>query len=122
MRLIHINESSFNRLLSEEDEKKELDFETFYEGTLDFINGVLNDPIGTKPNKELESYGLTNSLLRKYLCDYGVITKKEDIREPYDETSGKQTSRYYVSYRVPRKNFKDKLRKLHNNEIVKDDE
>lgn len=115
-KIIHINESSFKRLiLKEEEGKKEIPFQTFYEEVLKFIRGLLNDPIGTKPSEELTSYGITDKELRKQLCDYGVITKKEDIREPYDETTGKKTSRYYVSYSVPRENFKDKLRKLHNN-------
>lgn len=114
MKLIHINESSFNRILAEEEEKKEIPFQTFYEEILKFIKGLLNDPIGTKPSETLTSYGLDGKTLRNKLCDFDVIKKKEDIREPYDETDGKQKSRYYVSYSVPRENFKDKLRKLHN--------
>ena len=138
-----MNESSFNRVLVE-DEKKELPFQTFYEQVLDFIKGLLNDPIGTKPSEILRDYGLHNGMLRKTLLDYGVIKKEEDIREPYDETNGKQTSRYYVSYKLPRDNFnviktdidgvetietiiKHKLRKLHsslsnvNEEITRDE-
>ena len=115
-KLIHINESSFNRILvSEEDEnKKELPFQTFYEEVLKFIKGLLNDPIGTKPSEILRDYGLHNGILRKKLLDYDVIKKDEDIREPYDETDGRQESRYYVKYSVPRENFKDKLRKVHS--------
>lgn len=114
MKIVHINESSFNRVLTEDEENKELPFQTFYEEVLKFIKGLLNDPIGTKPSEILRDYGLHNGMLRKKLLDYGVITKEEDIREPYDETDGNQESRYYVSYKVPRENFKDKLRKLHN--------
>ena len=114
MKIVHINESSLNRLLIEDEEKKELPFQTFYEEVLKFIKGLLNDPIGTKPSEILRGYGLHNGMLRKKLLDYGVITKEEDIREPYDETDGNQESRYYVSYKVPRENFKDKLRKLHS--------
>ena len=127
MKIVHLNESSFNRVLTEDEEKKELPFQTFYEEVLKFIKGLLNDPIGTKPSEILRDYGLHNGMLRKRLLDYGVITKEEDIREPYDETDGKQESRYYVSYKVPRENFKDKLRKLHsslvnvNEEITRDE-
>ena len=127
MKIVHINESSFNRVLTEDEEKKELPFQTFYEEVLKFIKGLLNDPIGTKPSEILRDYGLHNGMLRKKLLDYGVITKEEDIREPYDETDGNQESRYYVSYKVPRENFKDKLRKLHsslinvNEEITRDE-
>lgn len=114
MKIIHLRESSFDRVLFE-DEKKELPFQTFYEEILKFIKGLLNDPIGTKPSEILKSYGLHNGMLRKRLLDYGVIKKEEDIREPYDETDGNQKSRYYVKYSVPRENFKDKLRKVHSN-------
>lgn len=110
MKLIHLSESKFNAIL---EEKKELPFQTFYEEVLKFIKGLLNDPIGTKPSNILREYGLHNGMLRKKLLDFNVISKEEDIREPYDETDGKQTSRYYVKYSVPRENFKDKLRKLH---------
>lgn len=113
MKIIHINESQFKALIMEESD--ELPFQTFYEETLKFIKGILNDPIGAKPSDILVSHGLDGQELRKKLCDYGVIKKDEDIREPYDETSGKQTSRYYVKYSVPRENFKEKLRKLHGN-------
>lgn len=111
MKIVHLNESKFNAIL---EEKKGLPFQTFYEEVLKFIKGLLNDPIGTKPSEILRDYGLHNGMLRKKLLDYGVITKEEDIREPYDETDGNQESRYYVSYKVPRENFKDKLRKLHS--------
>jgi hypothetical protein len=110
MKLIHLSESRFNTIL---EEKKELPFQTFYEEVLKFIKGLLNDPIGTKPSEILREYGLHNGMLRKKLLDFNVISKEEDIREPYDETDGNQTSRYYVKYSVPRENFKDKLRKLH---------
>ena len=104
MKIVHLNESSFNRVLCEE-ENKELPFQTFYEEVLKFIKGLLNDPIGTKPSEILRDYGLHNGMLRKRLLDYGVITKDEDIREPYDETDGNQESRYYVSYKVYRTNI-----------------
>lgn len=111
MRLVHINESTFERLL---EEKKPLPFLTFYEEVVKFIKGLLNDPIGTKPSDVLISYGIHNGDLRKKLYDYNVITKDENIDEPYDETSGHKVSRYYVSYKVHKENFKDKIRKLYN--------
>ena len=61
------------------------------------------------------------------LYDYGIITKKERIDEPYDEITGRQQSRYYVKYdwadgvRSSMKKqdrmsnpIKDKIRKLYN--------
>ena len=118
MKRIHIKESTFNRLLFEDNNDDELDFKTFYDNVLVFIKGLLNDPINTKPNETLQSYGITNGDLRKKLCDFGVLSKKEDIREPYDDSSGKQESRYYMSYKLSTDNFKEKLRQIHR-EIIK---
>ena len=112
MKLIHINESVFNRLL---EDNRRPSFQDFYEDVVAFIKGILRDPIGAIPNERLKACGLHNGELRKRLYDLSIITKEERIDEPYDETTGKKTSRYYVSYSVPRENFKDKLRKLHNN-------
>ena len=96
MKLIHINESAFHRLLSED--KRVPPFQDFYEDISDFVKGILRDPIGYKPNDRLSSYGIQGKDLRKKLYDYGIITKEERIDEPYDERSGKQQSRYYVKY------------------------
>lgn len=111
MKIIHINESKLNKIF---EEKKELPFLTFYEEVLKFVKGLLNDPINTKPSDTLISYGIHNGDLRKKLYDYNVITKDENIDEPFDETTGDRTSRYYVSYKVHKENFKDKIRKLYN--------
>ena len=107
VRKIYIRESSLEVL-------RPLPFLTFFEEVLKFVKGLLNDPIGTKPSELLEKYGLDNGTLREKLLEYDVIKKKEDISEPFDERSGKMVSRYSVSYKVPKENFKDKIRKLHN--------
>ena len=106
-RTIHINEDRYNEI-------KPLPFLDFFNEVLKFVKGLLNDPIGIKPSEVLEKYGLTNGELRKRLLDYGIITKKENITEPFDERNGKMVSKYSVSYRVPKENFKTKIRKLHN--------
>ena len=110
MKLIHINEAVFNRLL--EDNRKP-PFQDFYDSVVAFIEGIRKDPIGTVPNETLKGCGLHNGELRKKLYDYGIITKDERIDEPYDETTGRQQSRYYVTYdwseRI-KKEMKDKER------------
>jgi hypothetical protein len=103
MKVIHINESVFNRLL---EDNRRPPFQDFYDAVISFVYGLLRDPIGTVPNELLKSNGLHNGELRKKLYDYGVITKDEDIREPYDETTGNKQSRYYVTY-----NWSDDVKK-----------
>ena len=124
MKLIHINESVFNRLL---EDNRRPPFQDFYEDVVSFIGGIFKDPIGAVPNERLKANGLHNGILRKMLYDYGIITKDERIDEPYDETTGRQQSRYYVKYswsddvKKSLKNptrmgnpLKEKVRKLYN--------
>lgn len=124
MKLIHINESVFNRLL---EDNRRPSFQDFYEDVIEFIKGILKDPINGKPNDRLKSIGLHNGELRKRLNDLSIITKEERIDEPYDETTGKQQSRYYVKYswaddikkglKNPKRMnnpLKEKVRKLYN--------
>lgn len=111
MKVIHINESKFNRILEEKDY---LPFKTFYDETIKFLNSLLKDPIGARPSDKLQSYGIENGPFRNKLYDKNIISKKERIDEPYDEESGKMTSRYYVSYKViDTETTKKKLRELH---------
>lgn len=125
MRIIHINEGIYKRLF--EDENRRPPFQDFYEDVMEFIKGILRDPIGTVPNERLKSIGLHNGELRKRLYDLSIITKEERIDEPYDETTGNQQSRYYVKYnwaddiKKSLKNptrmgnpLKEKVRKLYN--------
>lgn len=108
---IHLNESTFCRLL---ENQNKLSFLDFYDEVLKFIRELKKDPINASPSDVLKSYGLTSNELKKKLSDYGVVEKTEDIREPYDETSGKQESRYYVSYKILTKTLKNRLIKLGN--------
>ena len=38
---------------------------------------------------------------------------KERIDEPHNEETGEIESRYYLSYKVPKKDFKKKIRRLY---------
>lgn len=121
---IHVNESTFNRLL--EDNRKP-PFQDFYEDVVQFVNDIFKDPINASPSDMLKSLGLQGNELRKKLYDLSIVTKEERIDEPYDETTGKQESRYYVKYswaddiKKSLKNptrmgnpLKEKIRKLYN--------
>ena len=103
---------SLRRTLNEGREE-EFTFFQFFHQVKKFIERLLNDPINARPSEELVRRGLTNDVLRKTLQNEGVIVKSENIKEPHDETSGKIESRYYLSYKVPRKDFKRKLRRMY---------
>ena len=93
--------------------KEPFTFYKFFNDVKKFISDLLKDPIYARPSKLLMSNGLDNDKLRITLQDEGVVIKKETIKEPRNEVSGKIESRYYVSYKVPKKDFKKKLRRMY---------
>jgi hypothetical protein len=114
MKTIYINENSIpgvKSLLAESEEK--MSFLFFYEQVRDFIKDLLTDPMGAVPSKPLRIRGLHNGKLRKMLRDAGIIQMKENIDEPHSEETGEIESRYYLSYKVPKKDFKKKIRRLY---------
>lgn len=110
MKKVYIDESKIQAIKENEES---LPFQTFFEEIVKFIKDLLNDPIYAKPSDILTRHGITNKIARKELTDSSVIIKSENIDEPFDETSGKKVSRYYISYKVPKENFKDKIRKCY---------
>ena len=114
MRKIYISEDRIpevKQLLDESEEK--MSFLYFYEQVRDFIKDLLNDPIDAVPSKALRIRGLHNGKLRKMLRDANILIKKENIDELDNEETGKLESRYFLSYKVPKKNFKKKIRRLY---------
>ena len=104
MRKIHLNESSLVVLT----ESKKMTFLKFYKEVVAFVKGLLNEL--------LLSVGLTNGKLRQLLSQFGIVVKSENIDEPINDESGKKESKYHLSYKVPKENFKDKIRKLYSHE------
>ena len=114
MKVIYISENKIpevKRLLDESEEK--MSFLFFYEQIRDFIKDLLNDPINAVPGQPLRIRGLHNGKLRKMLRDANIIQMKEKIDEPHSEETGEIESRYYLSYKVPKKDFKKKIRRLY---------
>lgn len=112
MRKIYFTESSLKMLA----ESKRMTFLKFYKEIVSFVKSLLNDPIGARPSEMLLSSGLTNGKLRQLLSQFDIIRKSEDIDEPTNDENGKKESRYHLSYKVPKENFKDKIRKLYSHE------
>lgn len=110
MRKVYINEDKM-KLIAESEE--EYTFFQFFNDMKSFIKDLLNDPIHARPNERLKQHGISNDEARTKLQDGGIIIKTEKIDEPFDEATGKQTSRYYLSYKVPKKDFKKKMRRLY---------
>ena len=109
MKNVIINESKLHLIKEEE----EFTFFQFFHSVKKFIERLLNDPINARPDELLKKHGLNNDTLRKKLQDEMVLIKKETIKEPHNEATGAIESRYYLSYKVPRKDFKKKLRRMY---------
>lgn len=101
-------------------EKKPLTFKKFYDDMIEFLSNLLNDPIGARPSERLVSNGLSNGKLRHLLSMLNIVKKSEDIDEPINDDSGKKESVYHLSFKIPKENFKEKLRKLYHNEKLDD--
>jgi hypothetical protein len=114
MKIIYIKEDripEFKFLLDESEDK--LPFFDFFREIKKFIVDLLEDPIDAKPGHKLAIRGFTSGKLRKLLRDANVITMKERIDEPRSEETGEIESRYYLSYKVPKKDFKKKVKRLY---------
>ena len=110
MKKVFINEDKMNVIMESEEEYT---FFQFFNDIKSFMKDLLNDPIHARPNERLKQHGISNDVARTKLQDDGIIVKTEKIDEPFDEATGKQTSRYYLSYKIPKKDFKKKVRRLY---------
>lgn len=119
MRKVYIDESKVG--LIKEYEEPITRFR-FFQDVKKFLQGLLDDPINARPSEKLQSQGLTDKVLRQRLIDNGIVKRKENIDEPYDEEKGKKVSRYYLSYKIPKKGFKEKMSRLYDSLFNKVDE
>ena len=114
-RKVYINESQLHVI-----EESRMTFFRFFYSVKEFIKNLLQDPVGARPSELLTSNGFGNESLRQALIDDGIIVRKETIDEPNGE-DWKPHSMYHISYKVPKTDFKKKIRKLYKDNF-KDEE
>ena len=107
---IYITENQLMRL---SESKDEVTFFKFFTEVKNFIKKLLDDPINAKLNQFFKDNNISKSKLINKMLDRGVITKKEDIKEPND-ADGKMKSMHYIQYKVPKKNFEQKIHRLYS--------
>jgi hypothetical protein len=98
-------------LIKESEEK--VTFYKFFTEVKNFIKDLLEDPIGAKPSEFFKNHGISRSILLNKMMDRDIISKKENIDEPND-ADGKMKSMHYLQYRVPKKNFEQKIKRLYS--------
>lgn len=107
---VYINEDKL--ILIKEDNEEEVTFYKFFTEVKNFIKKLLDDPIDAKPSKFFSEHDISKKTLLNKLMDKDIIAKKENIDEPND-ADGNKKSMHYIQYRVPRKNFENKIKKLY---------
>lgn len=118
MTKIYIKENQVSLLINEE-QREEVTFYEFVINVKQFLKDLLKKPIEAKPSDLLTKAGLTKDELLKKMKDIGMIKSEERIDEvPVEESTKhpygtKLVAKHYVSYKIPRKRFKEKMQELY---------
>ena len=107
---IIINE---NKLPLLKESQEEVTFYKFFNESKNFIKELLINPLHPKISDFFKKHGISKSILINRMLDKDIITKKETINEPYD-ADGNKKSMHYLEYRVPKKDFDRKMRRLYS--------
>ena len=99
---------SMARMLNEEFEMTEYKFNN---NVRKFLADLLADPVNAKPSEMLKRYGITRSRLLNIMNNVGMIEKDNKISDT-DENGQPKTATMMIKFRVPKKNFDRKLKKM----------
>lgn len=118
MKKIIINEEKIHMLY---EAREEITYFSFFTNVKNFIQKLLENPTKAEPSEELKSYlntDNTKEIIEK-LIDLDIIRRKCNIKEtPKEATAdGKSKVRFSVQYSVPKKNFKEKIHDLYENNV-----
>ena len=91
----------------------EVTFFKFFTELKKFLKGILTDPLNSQPSKFFKEHNISRNTLLNKLFEKDIVSKNEDIREPED-ANGKMSSMHYVQYKIKRKNFETKVRRLYS--------
>lgn len=99
---------SMMKSLNEEFEMTEYKFNNNIKS---FLSELLDDPVNAKPSFLLIKNGLVRSKLLRMMENIGMIERDEKISDT-DENGQPKTATMMVKFKIPKKNFERKLRKL----------
>lgn len=106
-RVIVITESTMNDLRDE----LEMTEYKFNSNVKKFLHDILEDPVNAEPSFLLKHHGLNRNKLLKVLSGLGMIEKEEKLSDK-DADGNPKTVTMKVKYRVPKKGFENKLKKM----------
>lgn len=109
MKNIYITENQFHILTEKENE--EVTFYEFFVNIKKYLKDLLTKPADAEPNQKL-LHKIDKSELLKKMTDLGIIKKSEKIDEVLVDES-KKVAKHYVQYKVPKRNFEEKVKELY---------
>ena len=115
MKNIYITENQFHILTEKENE--EVTFYEFFVNIKKYLKDLLTKPADAEPNQIL-LHNIDKSELLKKMTDLGIIKKNEKIDEVLVDES-KKVAKHYVQYKVPKRNFEDKVKELYKEVMSK---
>jgi hypothetical protein len=107
-RTVILDEDTIKRIV----EEYQMTEYKFYSYIKKFLHDLLVDPVNAKPSDVLSSNGLTRYRLIHYLVNYGIVEKDEKLVDS-DENGEPKNVTMKVRYKVPKKNFDRKLKRLY---------
>lgn len=113
MKNIYITEKQLT-LISEE--KDEITFYEFFVNVKKYLKDLLSNPTNAKANNVLTRNISQEELLNK-MTDLGIIKKCEKIDEVTVEEGSKKVAKYFVQYKVPKRNFEEKVKELYKDVV-----
>lgn len=108
MRTIIVNEHHKQVLEKCQVLNESLNLYSFISHIKGYIKRLLKDPVYAKTDDFLKEHGLGDEKLLQLLKDNNIIVKNERI----DTSDGKD--KFVISYKVPKDNFKRKLKRLYS--------
>lgn len=114
MKTVYLTEKQI-RLLQEK--KEEITFYEFVIGIKSFLKDLLKKPADATPSDLFTRNHISKKELLNKMTDLGLIKRTDRIDEvPIEED--KQVAKRYVTYKVPKSRFKEKVKELYKDLFV----
>jgi predicted transcriptional regulator len=104
MKTIYVNKELFKEAMDYLN--RDITFYEFLSYTKAFLKQLLSNPTGADIEPYLKENGLTRESLLNSLMNKGIVERETKI----DEVNG--SDKFSISYRIPKKNFERKMRRL----------
>ena len=92
-------------------QEQEITFYRFMSEMKGFLGRLLKDPIGAQPSNFLKEQGFSKARIINVLMKKDILERNEKILTP--DKTGEEKVKYAVTYKVRRKDFERKMKRLY---------